>query len=366
MKRAVQNSSSPENYFPLFEISAKSHYEFGIKIGAAAKVQIRQGLIRRKKWLAKLKKFADEKRAQRVAPFIHGLDQCFPEYLEELIGMAEGAGVDFDLLFILNLNPELNAMMLSAREENCSTVMSREGDHVILGHNEDGSEQYLGLMFLIDAELPSGNECFALCYPGIIPGNGPSINSHGMINTCNYIGGKDWRHGVPRYFINRAMLDARSMEDAVAIACHPLRAYPQAHNLISVREKQARMIESSVNKAVVKDVNGVVARANHYVFREMKSEPEHAPYLKRSGPRLLALSKELEKFAGGKITAGDIGLALSSHRGRPLSPCRHRNKKVGGATLGMFLFDSGTVGFRFYFGGPCRDIFKKFQPAWAR
>jgi len=366
MKRALQNSRSPEKYFPFFEISAKSHYEFGLKIGSAARIQIRQGLIARKKWLGKLKKFADQKRAQRVALFIDGLDRGFPEYLEELIGMARGAEVDFDLLFLLNLNPELNAMMLSAKEENCSTVLSREGDHIILGHNEDGSEQYLGLMFLLHVELPSGNECFVLCYPGIIPGNGPSINDHGMIHTCNYIGGKDWRQGVPRYFINRAMLDARSMEDAIAIASHPLRAYSQAHNLISLREQQAKMIESSVNKVVVKDVRGIVARANHYVFKEMKSEAEHAAYLKRSGPRLLALSKELEKFAGEKITAEDIRFALGSHRNRPLSPCRHKNKKFKGATLGMFLFDSDASGFRFYFGYPCQNIFKKFQPTWAR
>jgi hypothetical protein len=221
-------------------------------------------------------------------------------------------------------------------------------------------------MFLLAAELPSGSQCLALCYPGIIPGNGPSINSRGMVHTCNYIGGKEWRHGVPRYFLNRAMLDARDMDDALGFASHPFRAYSQAHNLVSIPEKRALMVESSVNKLVVRELNGVFTRTNHYVFPEMATEPEFKAYPKKSGPRLAALNVALGKTGSAKISSARALTALSSHRNRPLSPCRHRNPKVKGATLGMFLFDSDVPGFRFYHGAPCRKISRRFQPAWAR
>jgi predicted choloylglycine hydrolase len=354
------------NFFPLFQIEAKTHFEFGERIGQAAKIQIQQGLIRRKKWLAGLKRFVDCDKAGRAAPFIKSLDLHFPEYLEELVGMARGAEVDFDLLFLLNLNPELSAFMLRAKEENCSTVMAVQNGRIILAHNEDGSEHYLGLMFLLKAGLPSGNECLALCYPGIIPGNGPSINSSGVVHTCNYIGGRDCQTGVPRYFIDRALLDARSLDEAIALCSHNFRAYSEAHNLVSIAEQRAVMVESSARKVLVREVNGVIARTNHFIFPEMQKDPEFASYIKRSAPRLEALKAALDKFQGRQISTESIRRSLSSHLRKPLSPCRHKHKKVRGATLGMFLFDSATAGVRFYFGPPCRNIFRKFQPDWER
>jgi len=355
-----------QKFFPLVEISANSYFDLGLELGKTCRSRIQKLLKRRKEWVSNLQKFANADRPRRLLPFLSALKEHFPHYLEEMSGLAQGAEVDSEIIFLLHINPELNAMMLTAKDEDCSTVMVRSGERILLGHNEDGSEHYQGLMFLLKARTPAGAEFFTLAYPGLIPGNGPGVNGFGIIHTCDYIGNKQWQEGVPRYFIDRAMLEARSLNQAMALASHKARAYSQAHNLVSVREKRAVMIESSIAQVVVKEVNGMVARANHYIFPEMESEPEFASYLKKSGPRLDALSKGLERIQPGQITPELLLKALSSHKNIPLSPCRHRNKEVPGATLGMFLFDSSNPGFRVYCGPPCLNNYRDFQPTLAR
>lgn len=357
--------SKRAGFFPVIEIKAESHLELGFKTGQAAKAQIKEALARRREWIGNLKKFANADRGGRVTPFVEALKRHFPQYLDELTGMAQGAEADLDDLLIINLNPELNAMMQTAKEEDCSTVVVRNKDRVLLGHNEDGSEEYLGLMFLLRAQTPNGTRFMTLCYPGLIPGNGPGINSHGLIHTCDYIGNKQWRAGVPRYFIDRAILEARSIDEAASIASHQARAYSQAHNLISFREKQAVMIETSVSQALVREVKGMVARANHYLFPEMKCEPEFAQTLKRSRPRQAALEDELRGTRPGRVGPEQILAALSSHRNQPLSPCRHKNRETPGATLGTFIFDGSSDRLEIYFGAPCARVCRVFQPALA-
>jgi hypothetical protein len=192
------------------------------------------------------------------------------------------------------------------------------------------------------------------------------MNSFGVIHTCDYIGNKQWQPGVPRYFLDRAMLEARSLHQAISLASHKARAYSQAHNLVSLREKKAIMIESSVAQVAVREVKGIVARTNHYIFPEMRGEPEFVSYLKRSPQRLEALEDGLSGIRHGQVTREKIMQALTSHVNAPLSPCRHRNKEVAGMTLGAFLFDSASEKFRVYFGPPCHKIYKEFQPTLAR
>jgi len=347
-------------FFSLVEISAQDNFELGEKIGRNFRHQIQLGIKRRKKWLAKLKNFAQEKPKERILPFLSSLKEHFPQYLDELKGIAHGAELDFNLLFILNLNPELGAMMRKAKETNCSTIMVKAQDKILLGHNEDGSEKYLDLMFLLKARTPKG-EFLVLTYPGIIPGNGPGINNYGIIHTCNFIGSKNWQEGVPRYFIDRAMLEAKNMKQAIKTASHPARAYSQAHNLVSVSENRAVLVESSVNKVAVKEIKGVQIHTNHYLLKEMKQEEEFSLYKAGSLPRLKAIEKELKGLAPNQLDLEKIHQALSIHHNYPFSPCRHPNRIIPGATLGSFLFSSSPKLVRYYYQAPCQNLFKDFS-----
>jgi len=347
-------------FFPLFEISGKDYFELGEQIGKNLKNRIQAGLKRRKKWIDEIKNFADADRKTRFEPFLDSLKQNFPHYLEEMKGTARGSELDFDLLFVLNLNPELSAMMRSSREDDCSTVLVKNGDKIVLGHNEDGSEMYIDLMSLLKVKAPSGIDFFVLAYPGIMPGNGPGINSNGILHTCNYIGNKKCKAGVPRYFIDRAMLEAKSMEDAIKLGSHPARAYSQAHNLVSISEKRAVMIESSISKVAVREVDGILYRTNNYILPEMQDEQQFASYQASSLPRLKSLEIFFKELSPDQVDESKVHQALSNHDTPFISPCRHKSKLIPGATLGTLLFDSTQSEFKIFYQAPCKNIFQKF------
>lgn len=346
-----------EKSFPFIEFSASDYRELGAVIGETFSAQIRTGLDRRKKFIDLMKSFVQADPVNRYDPFIKSLDKHFPQYLEELKGEAEGAGVPFMDLMVLNLNPELTMMMRKASASpDCSTVISATAGRAILAHNEDGSKAYGDSMFILKIKAPGKVTFLCMSYPGIIAGNAPGFNDQGLAHSCNFIGAKEVRPGVPRYFLDRAMLEARDLDEAVALAAHPARAYSQNHNLLSFTDKKALMVETAPSKYEVKEIQGIACHANHYVLEGMKDVPESAVNVSASAPRYKVLLKESEKIKNrDSVEPKDLVKILSCHKGKPFSPCRHPSKTATGCTLGTAVFDTNDFKVRIYKGNPCKN-----------
>ncbi len=342
--------------FPYLEFSADTYFDLGKTIGRTFSSRIRKGIERRKDWIEKLKAFVQANPAARCQVFIEALKKHFPHLLEELKGMAEGSGVPFMDLMALNLNPELGMMMRKpVSEPDCSTVIAKTGDRVVLAHNEDGSSAYSDLMYMVRVRAPGGITFLCMSYPGIIAGNGPGINDRGIAHTCNFIAANELEKGVPRYFLDRAMLEAKDIEDAVGFATHPERSYSQNHNILSFSEKRALMIETSPSKYRIMEVEGMAFHANHFVLEGMEGVPESALYVAGSTPRYNIVKEEAEKTIAHRSSPEpeELVKVLSCHRGKPFAPCRHPSKIGGGCTLGTVVFDTSVNSIQVFKGNPC-------------
>jgi len=340
--------------FPCLRLSAASYFELGCALGQASAAAIRSSLRDRAEWFIALKDFAEARPAERLDPFLAAAEKYFPRFVEELHGLAQGSGLPFRDLFILNLNPELSALRRDPTPAayDCSTLLYSRRGRILLAHNEDGSNSNRGRLLLLRARLPKGLVILALVYPGILPGNAPGLNSAGLIHTCNYVAAKSWRPGIPRYFLDRAALEAGSLAEAVAVVTHPARAYSQNHNLVSLRERRALGVEVSPAKFAVAEVDGIYAHANHFIQAAMQGVLQHEPYLAGSGPRQAVLEQKARLLeARKKVSGEDLIRALSSHQGRPHCPCRHPSW-ASGSTLAAALVQGRTV--RFFKGNPCQ------------
>ena len=203
-------------------------FECGLAIGRQMSSNINRGLKRRSDWFEKLKAFAKDNHKTRIKPYLEAATEHFPWLIEELKGMAKGASLEFEDLFILNIKAELSAMQAAKQNDTpgCSTVVLANQDKLIIAHNEDGDMAYKDLMCLV-AVKQSGKPAFiALAYPGILCGNGPSSNSAGLHLTTNYIAGTEVRPGIPRYFLSRAMLQARETKAAIQTAANVIPSWP--------------------------------------------------------------------------------------------------------------------------------------------
>jgi len=355
MGKGLKGDSGSEVILPRFEVSG-TNYEIGHKIGKRFGENIREGLRRRRKWFSGLKAVAEGDFAREFSGCIAAAKKHFPQFVDEIRGWADGAGVSFEDLMVINMWAELTAMKRSRGEGGCSTIALNDGKRMILAHNEDGSAAYKGLMFWLKAKCRGARSFQCLCYPGFVPGNSPGFNDAGIIQTTNYIPASEWRVGIPRYILNRAIFDAGTLAEAVKTATHPERGYGNHHNLASLRERRILSLEVTPSTHEVHEVQGVYFHTNHLILSSMKDQPQFPG--KSSLTRHAVLARETADWKEARnVRVSDIVGALSSHERKPNSVCRHAAGHTGGATLGTAVFEipKGTV--RLYHSNPCEGKF---------
>jgi hypothetical protein len=277
----------------------------------------------------------------------------FPHLVDELQGIAEGAGVHFNAVWAMTIKSELGA--LTDEMPGCSTVYVGSKQRQWLFHNEDGNAAYADLMFVVRVSPPSGVNFVSLVYPGILTGNGPSMNSRGVIQTTNYIGSTRAEMGLPRYVLGRAILEAASLEEAQQIATLEPRAYPYHHNLAGVKERSYRSLETVPGKVAEEEPKGVFVHTNHLLHRRTRRYSYQDEVYRESSSmsRYEVLQTLAEDAEIGELGPETVLDWLSSHQRKPYSPCRHPQGEIRGQTLATAFFDIRTGSFRLYKGNPC-------------
>jgi hypothetical protein len=346
--------------------------EIGRGIGRRFGRQIRLGLERRAEWFDELRTFALGEGHAAFDTCVEATRRHVPRAFAELEGCAEGAEMPFEDLMVLNLKDEIASLKAATRDRTasaagrreppgCSTVVLRAGDRLIHLHNEDGHEAYDDLMFVVRCYPCDGVGYVALAYPGILPGNAPGINAAGLAVTTNFIETRDARPGVGRYFLDRMLLESRSIDEALAWATHPERAYGYHHVFSSRSERRAVAMEATPAAFETREIEGLYLHTNHLVFEPFAADPQDGEYVRlSSGTRWRVLNEWAATADPATLDADDLLVPLSSHEGAPYSPCRHPEPGIPTATLATAVFDHPAEAMRLYVGRPCRGRFHDY------
>jgi len=356
--------------FPLLEV-AGTPWEIGRTIGQRFADEVRLGFERRAAWFKDLKEFAAGEGKPAMVEFLAAARKHTPRAVAELEGWAEGSGVPFHDLLVLSLKAELDALKkqraatcepVTETHPGCSTIVLATGDRVIHLHNEDGADAYADLMFMLLCRPEDGPAYLTLSYPGILPGNAPAINAEGVATSTNFIGTDEVRLGVGRYFLDRMVLESRSIDEALEWSAHPERAYAFHHVFTSIKEKRAVAIEVTPSKKETVDIDGLYIHTNHLVFETMKGEVQDQEYVSSSSTtRYDVLSRWRDGIADPSALGVEQLLApLASHEGAPYSPCRHPEGDIHGFTLATAVFEAPAGTMRVYKNQPCQNLFEDY------
>ena len=352
----------PEGGYPLIEASG-SNYEIGRQLGTAMKKRITSYLHYADDYRNSVDYFEGDGK-EILGRLLSHARASFPQLLEELEGMAESLEIPFMSLFAFNCRSEIRMLQ---DPPGCSTIAHRDGDRAILIHNEDGNDLNIGRMFLARITPPNGTVFLAFVYPGLLPGNGPGLNQNGIVQTTNYIQPRRVADGIPRYFISRAIFEAKSLEDAVSLATMEPRAFPFHHNLVSLGDQRILSVETAAwpeHRHDIMDVEGFYIHTNHFLHPAMTEDgetgmrPFDVPYIS-STTRMEVLSRAVEN-GGEPSDAEGILRLLSLHEGRPYSPCRHPQGDVRGVTLGTAVFQSPEKSMVLFHGNPCKGLRERY------
>jgi len=194
----------------------------------------------------------------------------FPQYVDELAGIADGCELPFSYVFLWNCRGDLSPFV----SEGCTTVYVPSPEGILLGHNEDGDPRLRNHCFISKREPEGNNPGFtSFTYPASITGHTFAVNSAGIVQLVNNIRSLEYGDGVPRQLLSRAILDCWSLDDALSIlkGCH--RAGSFYHMLAQTGEKDVLSIEYTPDDVSVLRLHSSYGHANHFIhplFRNSK------------------------------------------------------------------------------------------------
>jgi hypothetical protein len=238
--------------------------EIGRALGEEARQAVRE-LVFESQGYANLTRWRG---SQRLAAIMAASQGASPAYLEEIAGIAEGAGAPMEDIFLWNCRGDLPPP--GAETEGCTSIMTPpdRGHPGIIAHNEDGGAEFAGSGFMVRAEPEVGPGFDSFCYPGMLPGHSFAMNDAGLVQTINNISPHDLTTGIARHVVCRAILACRSLEEALAWLRREDRASGFHHNLGSAAEGRLISVEAPASGCATQLVTAPRVHTNHLMFPE--------------------------------------------------------------------------------------------------
>jgi isopenicillin-N N-acyltransferase like protein len=259
--------------------------------------------------------------------------EAYPRYIEELEGIAEGARVPYEVLF-LSICEELweapawrDPTWRTLR--GCTDLAARGGATVgnatLIGHTNDlgpASEDELVILKVRAGDDPE--------FLGVSPGGvgySAGFNAAGISLTGNQLNSNDVRPGVPRELVVRAILASRRIGEALGHCLLPHRA-SSYNNVIADRFGEVYSMEgSATDMEPIYIHEDILAHANHYTsprMRHFEADPSDIHDSITRHERATRLLRE--NF--GEITPECMRLMISDHANYPASICKHAGQSV--------------------------------------
>jgi isopenicillin-N N-acyltransferase-like protein len=354
--------SIPANFVhsePLQIIKAKgSHKEMGRQIGEAFREQIKHHLVNTKELInsayATLELDWEGARMQgrKYIPFAQ---EKYPEYVDELFGLSEGANVDFDDVSVVNA---LEAVTMDALHlSKCTTMAVSETNtadgHVLIGHNEDWIPEDEPDVYLIHGEPDKDPPFLAMTYGALLPNIG--FNAYGIAQCCDSVYPNDSRIGIPRLVVSRAVLAARTPSEAIRHALIPRRAAGYNH-LLAHESGEIYSVEVSARKfAILYAQDGYMVHTNHYLDSTMQMIEYEPDELISTRVRYLRANRLLRE--SDQHTIKSIQAIQRDHINFPDSICNHADNDMDPLnrekTVNSMVIDLTAKAMHIAWGNPC-------------
>jgi predicted choloylglycine hydrolase len=305
----------------------------------------------------------------RDTDLVAATEKWAPQLLEEVKGIGNGAGVDFETIFMLQCMDEewwYGAHSLFAKAEQCSGLgCYKEGKTpTLLAQNMDVPNYWDDFKILLHVKnAESSVESFVFSEAGIIGLNG--LNNQPLGICCNTLLELNYSpKGLPVAFIVRSVLEQPTLEKAIAFIQRIKHASGQ--NYIMANSEKVVDFECSANKvcqyAPYKGARRIY-HTNHTITNSdlAWSSEDRARLLTKgtSRARFDVLEKEL-KDPSRAVNVETIKSILSSHEG-PV--CTHNtHNPEGSCTLGTLIMSmSNPPEAHLAPGPPCSTKFRTYK-----
>jgi isopenicillin-N N-acyltransferase-like protein len=260
---------------PLVEVSG-SPRERGRQYGEQASERIRLGIDHYSSQIGNHKPIGNDI-AALVRKFEPAIDRFDPTYLEEMRGIAEGAGVTFESIVLLNARTEILKLArrpatdwetLDEEPDGCTGVVvmpdaTKDGS-LIHAQNWDWKAECAETAVVLKIKRDDGPDILTFTEAGALARSG--FNAAGIAITANYLEtDRDYqRLGVPLALIRRKVLEQKQLAASMH-AVYTTRKSAANNMIVSQANGIAIDFECAPDETFqVLPERGLIVHANHF------------------------------------------------------------------------------------------------------
>jgi isopenicillin-N N-acyltransferase-like protein len=340
---------------PLIQVRG-SHRQVGQQIGEAMRGTI-QRMVRElprdgrggRTW---------QQHVDMAAAFQSASRSVYPQYMEELEGIARAAGVPLDELFLLMCEELWELPLWGPSGRGCTDMAARGAATIdgatLLAHTNDLAPGAESDLVILQAQAGDEPEFLGVSVGGV--GYSAGYNAAGISLTGNELSSNDVRPGVPRLLVVRAILAARRLGEAMDACLLPQRA-SSYNNIIADSHGEVYSMEGSATDCEPIYITGdVLAHANHYASPEMRRFEADRNEIGGSVIRHNRAVRLLQEHYG-HLSPERFQLLLADHANYPASICKHEGDSV---TAFSIIIDLSALHAWIGRGRPCQTEYHEY------
>jgi len=350
---------------PLIEV-AGTNREMGQQIGEACPKQVQHSvdnahvLIDQSYNTLELTWDGAKIQARKYLPFA---EERYPQYVDEIRGIAEGAKVSFDDLMVVNA---MEAVTMDALHlTRCTSFAVNEqrtaDGHVLLAHNEDWVPEDENDVYVISARPRDEPPFLAITYGGLLPNVG--FNAYGIAQAIDSVYPNDSRIGIPRLVVARAVLASHRISGALGRTLISHRAAGYNHLIVHESGEMYSVEVSARRFNILHGTDGYMTHTNHYLSSTMKEIEKDPEELISSRVRYFRANRLLRESSTHTIKT--MQAIQKDHVNLPNSICNHNIEGIDPmdreSTITAFVIDLTTREMHIVWGNPCQNTYHTYH-----
>jgi isopenicillin-N N-acyltransferase like protein len=309
-----------------------------------------------------------------------------PAYLEEMRGIAEGAGLDLADVLAINVRTEViyaalarqaplaaGASLAAKVPAECSAfaVAPAPGQgpgSTLIGQNWDWLVHSARTLVVLEARQDDAPDFVTVVEAGLLAKAGMNAAGLGLVTNALVTDADAGVPGLPYHVLLRAILDCATVTEALSVLQSAARSssanYLIAHSSGAVLDVEAAPGDFTRLYPLFPD-HGVLLHTNHFLSPRIHPVDLSLWAAPSSAVRL----QRLRAGVPGAAALGDFRALLADHADYPHSICAHPDPAAHaceqGATIASVLMDLGAGQLWVAAGNPCQAPYRLLEAVLA-
>lgn len=300
-------------------------------------------------------------------------------YLDEMRGIAHGAGVDFADILSINVRTEVMfaAKARAAAETSrlgggeCSAFsvlpLASASGHTLIGQNWDWLLHCFDTVVVLETEQEEGPNFVTVVEAGLLAKTGMNSSGVGLVTNALVTADDRGQPGVPYHVVLRAILDSETISDAFAVMQRLPRS-SSANYLVAHRDGIAVNVEGAPGDFsrlfLLFPEDGVLLHTNHFLSPSFDGK-DVSLWVMPDSPFRLERLRQAVAGKGGTLAIETFQHTLADHANYPSGICCHPDLRLGyhdqGATVASVLMDLDERAMWIADGHPCTAPFRRLD-----